>query len=60
MPASMRNSVVLPAPFGPMMPTMPPAGRLKLKDSIKSRSPKALRTLLHSITKSPNRSPGGM
>jgi hypothetical protein len=25
----MRNSVVLPAPFGPMMPTMPPGGSLK-------------------------------
>jgi hypothetical protein len=25
----MRNSVVLPAPFGPTMPTMPPGGSLK-------------------------------
>jgi hypothetical protein len=36
----MRNSVVLPAPFGPMMPTMPPAGSEKLSESISSRSPK--------------------
>ena len=28
-PVSMRNSVVLPAPFGPMMPTMAPGGSLK-------------------------------
>ena len=35
----MRNSVVLPAPFGPMMPTMPPAGRRKFRLSMSRRSP---------------------
>ena len=34
-PMIMRNSVVLPVPFGPMMPTMPPAGRRNDKSSIK-------------------------
>jgi hypothetical protein len=38
-PVIMRNSVVLPAPFGPMMPTMPPGGSLKDRLSISSRSP---------------------
>ena len=36
----MRNSVVLPAPLGPMTPTMPPGGSLKVRSSISSRSPK--------------------
>ena len=36
----MRNSVVLPAPLGPMTPTMPPGGSLKLRSSISSLSPK--------------------
>jgi hypothetical protein len=31
-----RNSVVLPAPFGPMTPTMPPGGSLKVRSSISS------------------------
>ena len=38
-PMSMRSSVVLPAPFGPMMPTMPPAGRRKFTFSKITRSP---------------------
>ncbi len=29
-PISIRSSVVLPAPLGPMMPTMPPGGRLEV------------------------------
>ena len=41
-PAIMRNSVVLPAPFGPITPTMPPGGSLKERSSISSRSPKPL------------------
>jgi hypothetical protein len=36
MPWIMRNSVDLPAPLGPMMPTMAPAGTLKLRLSISS------------------------
>jgi hypothetical protein len=27
----MRNRVVLPAPLGPIMPTIPPGGNLKLR-----------------------------
>ena len=27
----MRNKVVLPAPFGPITPTMPPGGNLKVE-----------------------------
>ena len=42
-PVIMRNSVVLPAPLGPMMPTMPPAGRSNVRFSNSTRSPKALR-----------------
>ncbi len=38
----MRNSVVLPAPFGPMTPTMPPGGSLKVRSSISRLSPIAL------------------
>ena len=38
-PAIIRKSVVLPAPFGPMMPTMPPLGRLKFRLSNSRRSP---------------------
>ena len=38
-PVSIRNSVVLPAPLGPMTPTMPARGRLKDRSSMSSRSP---------------------
>ena len=37
-----RNSVVLPAPLGPITPTMPPGGNLKVRSSISRLSPKAL------------------
>jgi hypothetical protein len=33
---SMRNSVVLPAPLGPITPTMPPGGSLNDRSSIKT------------------------
>ncbi len=36
-PVIMRNSVVLPAPLGPMMPTMPPAGNRNVRSSISTR-----------------------
>ena len=35
----MRNNVVLPAPFGPITPTMPPGGSLKFMSSTRMRSP---------------------
>jgi hypothetical protein len=38
-PVIIRNSVVLPAPLGPMTPTMPPGGSLNVRSSISSRSP---------------------
>ena len=38
----MRKSVVLPAPFGPTTPTMPPGGSEKSRSSISRRSPKPL------------------
>jgi hypothetical protein len=34
-----RKSVVLPAPFGPITPTMPPRGSVKSMPSISSMSP---------------------
>ena len=37
-PVIMRNSVVLPAPFGPMTPTIPPGGSLNERSSISSLS----------------------
>ena len=36
----MRNSVVLPAPFAPMMPTMPPRGMLH--ESVVDQQPVAI------------------
>jgi hypothetical protein len=36
LPVIIRNSVVLPAPFGPMTPTMPPGGSLNVRSSISS------------------------
>src|ERR1700757_3219885 len=54
----MRNSVVLPAPFGPTTPTMPAGGGEKVRSSTRSRSPKPLRTPSASITTSPSRGPG--
>ena len=45
-PVIMRNSVVLPAPFGPMTPTMPPGGSLKVRSSISRLSPIAFAQML--------------
>ena len=39
-----RISVVLPAPFGPMIPTMPPGGSLNDRSSYSNRSPYPLVT----------------
>ena len=39
LPVIIRNSVVLPAPLGPMMPTIAPGGTLNDRSSISSRSP---------------------
>jgi hypothetical protein len=38
-PMIMRNSVVFPAPFGPMIPTMPARGRENVRSSMSSKSP---------------------
>ena len=38
-PDIMRKRVDLPAPFGPMMPTIAPFGTEKLRSSIRTRSP---------------------
>ncbi len=59
-PIIILNSVDLPAPLGPIMPTIAPAGILKLKLSMSNLSLKALVTPLNSITWSPKRSPAGI
>src|SRR6266478_6469689 len=59
-PTIMRKSVVLPAPFGPMTPTIPPRGRMKPTSSMRRFSPYALRTPCASITRLPRRGPGGI
>ena len=41
-PRIIVSKVVLPTPFGPMTPTMPFGGRLKLSPSISIRSPNPL------------------
>ena len=43
-PMIILNSVVLPAPLGPITPTIPPRGRSKLRSSNSSLSPKAFET----------------
>ena len=54
------NIVVLPAPFGPIIPTIPACGKLNSKFSYNSLSPKALETPLASITFVPKRGPFGI
>ena len=56
----MRKSVVLPAPFGPITPTMPPGGSEKVKSSKRSVSPNAFETPSAWTTTSPSRGPAGM
>ena len=60
LPAISLKRVDLPAPLGPMMPTMAPAGTWKLRLSISKRSPKDLLTFLNSNTSLPKRSATGM
>ena len=50
--------MVLPAPLGPMTPTMPPGGSRKRQVSISSRSPNPLVSFSASTTRSPSRGPG--
>ena len=59
-PAIIRKSVVLPAPFGPITPTIPAGGSEKVRSSKSNRSPKPLARPLASITTSPSRGPDGM
>ena len=59
-PTIIRKSVVLPAPFGPTMPTMPPGGSEKERSSNRSLSPKPLASLSAATTRSPTRGPAGM
>ena len=59
-PIIKRKSVVFPAPFGPITPTMPFGGSTKFKSSNSSLSPYALATCLASITLLPKRGPFGI
>ena len=52
--------VVLPAPLGPTIPTIPAGGNLKFKSSYNNLSPNALDTLTASITLFPKRGPFGI
>jgi hypothetical protein len=54
------NSVVLPTPFGPMIPTMPPRGRLNDSPSMSTRSPKPFLRSWASMTTLPSRGPAGI
>jgi hypothetical protein len=49
----------LPAPFGPMTPTMPPGGRRKVQVVDQHLVAVALGSALASMTSSPRRGPGG-
>ena len=53
-------SVVLPAPFGPITPTMPPGGSAKVSPSKSSLSPKPFFRSFASTTTLPSRGPGGI
>jgi len=54
------NKVDLPAPLGPIIPTMAPLGTVKLKLSINRRPSKPLDSLSKSKIESPKRNPGGI
>ncbi len=52
--------VVLPAPLGPIIPTIPACGNLKLRSSYNNLSSNAFETPLASITFVPKRGPLGI
>ena len=52
--------VDLPAPFGPIIPTIPACGNTKFKSSYNHLSPNAFATFLASITLVPKRGPLGI
>ena len=52
--------VDLPAPLGPITPTIPACGKTKLRSSYNNLSPKALATWRASITLVPKRGPLGI
>ena len=54
------NRVVLPTPFGPMMPTMPPRGIVNDRSPMRTRSPKPLVSAFASMTMEPSRGPAGI
>jgi hypothetical protein len=56
----MRKSVDLPAPLGPMMPTIAPGGILNERLSISTGRRSDLVTFSNSITSLPRRSATGM
>ena len=59
-PTIMLKRVVLPAPFGPMTPTMPPGGRSKVRSSTSSLSPKPFCTWSGLTTRRQGADPAGM
>src|SRR3546814_5534239 len=59
-PVISRNKVVLPAPLGPIIPTIPAGGSIKFRFSNSNLSPYALETFSATITLSPRRGPEGM
>ena len=54
MPDRILNNVVLPAPFAPIIPMIPPGGNLKLMSSINKLSSYDFERFLTSITISPS------
>ena len=56
----MRNSVLLPAPLPPMIPTTAPGGTEKVMSSTSSRPSNDLDSPCTSTTTSPSRGPMGM
>ena len=54
------NNVVLPAPFGPMTPTMPPGGNKNERFSMSNFSSKLFTRSVALTTVSPRRGPGGI